>query len=1227
MKRRSLANNPTRTRVNIGLLVNHVVSMDQSSRFWSGVADEAREQGASVFCFAGNCLQEPYDFNAQGNVIYELIDKERIDGLIIWTSSLSSFVGPQAIKNFCDRYHPLPIIGIGMPLAGIPSLLLDSYQGMREAIVHLVETHQRHRLAFIRGPEGHYDAMERYRAYMDVLEEYNLPFSPELVPPPVGWIEQEGERAARWLLDQRQARFDALVAVNDSLAVGALRVLRAQGIHVPNDVALIGFNNEHVCKLVTPPLTTVPIRMYERGRQATKMLLSKIAGKYVPEQVSLPTRLIVRQSCGCLDPAVVQAIVSGENLGALKLEPPPLKETPAPEPVSGRWAEILQEMEEAVERAEGVPSLAGQLLDAFVTEWQEQSPGAFLSALENVLRQVTEANGNIVAWQRAISVLRRSVIPNLLDQNQTRLHLENLWHQARVMIGEWARRQQAYQGWQTSQQADRLHRIGQALTVALSVSELMDVLARELPQLDISSCYLSLYEDPRQPDGRARLLLAYDETGRAELPAEGQLFPSRRLAPDGLLSPQKQYSMIIEPLYFREEPLGFVLFDGRAIKGNVTRVLRNQISSALKGVQILAKNVELYRQALQAQQAAQEGQRLAEEANLLKSRFLSMVSHELLTPLVLLVGLSEMMLREGTGHRPPLPEPYRQDLARIHISAQQLGGLVRDVLDLTRSQLGQLKLAKRSLDLGETLKAVALVGEQLAEGKGLTWQTDIPSQLPRVWGDPTRLQQVALNLVTNAVKFTGQGKVTLRVQVDDPAPGGVEKTVTVLVSDTGLGVPETEREVIFDEFRQSERTALRGYGGLGVGLAICRRLIELHGGQIGVRPSAEEEGGSIFYFTLPTINDHATENTNPDARSQTVLLLTKRTNGGAPLQEHLIRQGFQVETLGVDETPDWLSQLLISPPGAVILDFQPASEQGWELIRVLKESPTTQNIPVLFYSLLQEQDSGSVLTLDYLIKPMGATSLAQTLQRLGLADNECLDKRTVLIVDDDPAILEMHAQVVQSYMPDCRVLKAANGRLALAMMQQEQPSLVLLDLMMPELDGIGVLEAMQEDERMRTIPVIVLTAQMLTQEDMARLNRSVTAVLEKGLFSTTEILAQVEQALARNKNLGSDMQRAVRKVMAYIHEHYAEPISRENMAAHAGVSARYLTRCFQQEVGVSPITYLNRYRIKQAKRLLQVETKTITEVADAVGFVNSSYFARVFQREVGVPPRLYRRGS
>ncbi len=303
-------------------------------------------------------------------------------------------------------------------------------------------------------------------------------------------------------------------------------------------------------------------------------------------------------------------------------------------------------------------------------------------------------------------------------------------------------------------------------------------------------------------------------------------------------------NMLILPLVFQEEQLGLVVFEQKA-PGDFYTVLQEAISVALKAVLLAEQSTRLYQQAVAAQQVAQEGRRLAEEADRLKSRFLSVVSHELRTPLILLVGLSEMLLRERTNdNRPPLPEPYRQDLARIHVSAQQLDSLVRDVLDLARSQTGQLRLIKTPLDPSQILRPVALIGEQMARAKGLEWEAIIPDGLPKVHGDASRLRQVTLNLVTNAVKFTASGRVTLAVTTDGDS-------VTISVSDTGLGVPLAEQETIFDEFRQSERTAARGYGGLGIGLAICRELVELHGGQIGVHSSGEEEGGSTFYFTLP----------------------------------------------------------------------------------------------------------------------------------------------------------------------------------------------------------------------------------------------------------------------------------------------------------------------------------------------------------------------------------------
>jgi YesN/AraC family two-component response regulator len=360
--------------------------------------------------------------------------------------------------------------------------------------------------------------------------------------------------------------------------------------------------------------------------------------------------------------------------------------------------------------------------------------------------------------------------------------------------------------------------------------------------------------------------------------------------------------------------------------------------------------------------------------------------------------------------------------------------------------------------------------------------------------------------------------------------------------------------------------------------------------------------------------------------SQVVLVLTDRLEQAALLRKHLLDEGFQVEVIGVEENPDWISLAQKLAPGAVILDM-PVASRGLEWLEMLKSNQETQDVPVIFYSLLQEQSNGSMLVLDYLIKPFAGLQLEQALERLGFSYHAVENAYTVLVVDDNPDILEIHVRLVANHLKDCRVLRAANGLDALDQMRRNRPNLVLLDLMMPELDGAGVLDAMHEDERLRDIPVIVVTAQTLTEEQMARLNQGVASVLAKGIFTVQETLAHIDQALAQTRRVGSDTQRLVRKVMAFIHEHYAEPISRETLSSYARVSERHLNRCFLQETGLTPVVYLNRYRIEQAKHLLRERSGSITEVMGAVGFSDSSYFAHVFRREVGVSPSEYQRGK
>jgi signal transduction histidine kinase/DNA-binding LacI/PurR family transcriptional regulator/AraC-like DNA-binding protein len=1114
------------------------------------------------------------------------------DGLIV-VNPLVSETRIRHVLDLRDAGHPVVFVGTAL---GGPAIAIDNAGGIRQAMAHLVQ-HGHRCIAFIAGnPEDtHGDSEERLQAYQSAVREYGLEANPHLVA--YGYHIVDGGRLAMRQLLGAGLPFTAVLASSDECAIGAMIELKNAGLRIPQDVAIVGFDDQPEAIVQAPPLTSVHSLTVERGCRALELLLDYVEGrKGEIEIVKVPTRLTVRQSCGCLmgTPALSGTPFSCAGAGT----------------VTSRLADAMAEAvltEARCLSSDQVHTLCRSLVQAFVASLAQGDPAGFRVTLEGILRHTEEAGDDAHAWQSALSALR-SELPAFLEtqgQSTMRPQADDVLHQARIAVSAGLQHQYRRYVFDQRTMADRVSLLSARLLTALDETQIFQVLAEHLPEVGIRYAGVAFFEPAGDDPAAWSVLHALPHQ-----PGSPFRFPSRDFPPVGLY--EEPFSLALLPLVSQEEPPGFAAFDTGNLE--LCGAILQQLIAALK-------MARLYR-------AADEGRRLAEEANRLKGRFLSTVSHELRTPLNLIVGLSRLLLRqEASG--PPLPPPYHQDLERIHASAQHLDGLIRDVLDLAQSEMGQLKLVGEPLDLAEVLQVVALVGEHMARDKGLAWRAEIPPDLPQVWGDRTRLRQVALNLVSNAVKFTERGEVTLRTSAG-------EQIVTVSVSDTGLGIPLEEQEVIFDEFRQSERTAARGYGGLGLGLAICERLVLLHGGEIGVRSSGQEGAGSTFYFTLPVMETPALASATPALplaaeqrmdssaySSATVLLLAELPGSGERLRDHLTRQGFVVSVLRIDQIADWLSHLVAVPPGAVVLDVALASARGWEILRLLKGNPATRDIPVLFYSLAQERDSGAMLELETLTKPLGAAELAQALERQGFPTGE--GHKTILIVDDEPGILEMHARVVQAHSAAYRVLKARNGRQALDKMRRERPDLVLLDLMMPELDGFGVLERMQAEKAIRHVPVIVLTGQVLTEEDMARLNRGVATVLSKGIFSVEETLAHVEGALARTRKLGSEAQRLVRKAMAYIHEHYAEPLAREDVAHYVSVSEDYLTRCFRQELGVTPVAYLNRYRVKQAKLLLAAGDKNVTEVALAVGFSDSNYFSRVFRQEAGMSPRAYRR--
>jgi signal transduction histidine kinase/DNA-binding LacI/PurR family transcriptional regulator len=825
---------PQNARPTIGLIIADV-TRPWEQRQWLGVVDTARERDVNLLCFAGEALRYPSGFNAQRNVLYDLVNEERIDGLVIWLGGFDQFVDQEEIGGFCRR-HDLPTVGVEGMVEGIPSVVMDDYQATREAIHHLIEVHGYQRIAFIAGPLGrHLGVEERYRAYVDTLAEYGLPSDPS-------WTITGEKGLGDWLSDGQIPDVEAVVGHADQLALMALQRLQSLGAQVPGDVAVVGFNDSAEARTVTPPLTTVRPPFYEMGRRAVETLLAMIAGEEVPERVVVPSRLVVRQSCGCLDPVVVQAAAgpvaaAGETLEAA---------------LAARRSDILSEMAQAV-GASSAGIAAGweeQLLDAFAAELGGESPRGFLSALDGILQRVMEVGSEVTAWQGAVSVLRRRMLPCLSEGEASSL-AEDLWQQARVLIGERAARAHARQALQADQQAQVLREVGQALITTFEVEGVMDVLAEGLPQLDIPSCYLALYEDPEpyeylQPAPEwSRLILAYKEGGCVELASEGRRFPSRQLVPEGLWPRGRRYAMMVECLHFREDQLGFALFEVGPREGTIYDALRGEISSALQGALLLREREraqealkeyserleEMVEQRTKELREAQE-QLVRREKLAVLGQMAGGVGHELRNPLGAISNAAyflNMVLEE------PDPE-VKETLEILQKEVKTSEVIISSLLDFARAK----PPSRREVDINDVVHEAL---SRVAVPANVKVVRQLDETLPIILADPDQLGQVFENIILNAVQAMAEAG-QLVVKTEAPSP----EWVAVSFTDTGVGIPEENLDKLFEPLFTTKAK------GIGLGLAVTKTLVEGHGGTIKVEsPSTVRRTGEIGVGTTFTV--------------------------------------------------------------------------------------------------------------------------------------------------------------------------------------------------------------------------------------------------------------------------------------------------------------------------------------------------------------------------------------
>lgn len=932
----------------IGVLIGYTGDR-YHSEIWPAIMGICNQNKFNSIFFLGSSIKEPGGFDSQANVVYGLVGKHNVDGLIVIAGALFNYLSDDDTMQMMKMYEGIPTVTIARKVKDVINVTVENYTGMYDLVSHMIEKHNRKKIAFIRGPEMNNEAEVRYKAYREALQKHGIEFDESLVAMGT-FAGPTGADAVVELVDVRKAKFDCLVAANDDMLMFANQELLKRDIRVPEDVSIGGFDNLMEAQSYDPPITTVEQPLIQLASKATEVLIDIINGNWTGQMdYEVPSALIVRSSCGCFYEAKKTKQSSQDSVGPIQTNPETLTNIKANRQnilerivknskliVDRNLVNVDNIMQkrfvktsaQSLDMNEVMVVNIIRMIDAFIDDIGSLNDPSKLKTFVMEVGRTEQSLDRIELFYTVLFEFQFVFLEYLVANPVVYAYAVKVLLSCTRFLSELFKSTRSDENRRMWLTMWKIKGLTKSLSATFEINQIKLILEREISQMDIGACNITLYEDAVRRTGdsikldtpRSQLMFSYNRMRKIPDELHGPLFDTRSLVPFDLYTDYSTWYVL--PLYYENLHFGLITIEMHPFHSNsiymIHDILRDQISWAMKGVLLIKELTDTHNQLIEAVKSAKE-------ANYHKSKVLVNMSHELRTPLNTINGITGLLqigsyekyeeimqslkklktvlgdikadipdfselrteienfedlinnfgnknsfffhyyrnrIHNHVGDKYPevlsildgiigYLEEEKDETMKAYKHIKEAGiyllGLIDMVLNLSKAETGKMEVFRTNVYIRQLMESVRVDAENYIRSQHkvsvIQVEFHVSPELPEISSmDKQKVKEVLLNFLSNAIKYTPEGKIIVNVRQEG-------QFILFSVKDNGMGIRDEDRAIIFTEFGRTNES--KKIEGTGLGLVLSKKLIEMQDGEIGFE--SEYGKGSTFWFRIPLL--------------------------------------------------------------------------------------------------------------------------------------------------------------------------------------------------------------------------------------------------------------------------------------------------------------------------------------------------------------------------------------